>query len=492
VTAVVEPPETSVALLGRTTPRIWTQPLVTGRPGPCGCGCALTSDTSLGYEAVRFAEELCGITPLPWQRWWLIHALELKADKTFRFRQIVTTVARQNGKTHLLKLLTLYLLFTGRAKFILGTAQALNIARESWTGACDIADASDDLRAEVAKIRQANGEQELTLRSGARYMIAAATRSAGRGHSVDVLIMDELREQRDWAAWGALSKTTNARPNALILGISNAGDDESVVLNTLRASAIAGADPTMGIFEWSAVDGCDTDDPEAWTQANPALGITITEGVLRSALATDPPNVFRTECLCQRVEALDSAIDGASWQMCADPSGSLSSARSRIAACIDVAPDGQHVTLMGAAVLDDGRVRVEVLEAWKSTTEARQELAALLAQLKPAVVGWFPSGPAAELGVELRALGAVEVKGSEVAEACQEFAGLVESRKILHPADELLDAHVANSSKLRNADGWRFARRGAGHVDATYACAGAVRIARTLPPPTKRVRSRIY
>lgn len=477
MTAVLDVP----VLLGATEPRVFTPPL---RP--------LTPETSLGFEAARFAEEVVGLELLPWQRWWLIHALELREDGSFRFKTLLTLVARQSGKTHLVKILALYMLYLGRAQLVLGAAQSLDIAREAWAGAVDIAKDVDDLAAEIENVRYANGEQCLTLVTGARYRITAATRSAGRGLSVDLLILDELREHRDWAAWGALSKTTTARPGALIVGISNAGDDQSVVLNSLRSTGLAGTDDSLGLFEWSAPDGCDLDDPQAWAAANPGLGRTVSEQALRSAMMTDPPAVFRTESLCQAVSALDSAIDLASWSAGSDKSATLAAVRSRVAACVDVSPDSAHVTLAGAAVLDDARVRVEILAAWASPAAARRELPGLLRKIAPAAVGWFPAGPAAALGANLRELAALELKGTEVTEACQEFAGLVAARQILHPDDPLLNAHISGTSKLHSGDGWRFARKGVGHVDAAYAVAGAVRIARTLPAPERRVKARVF
>src|SRR5690606_24081977 len=479
MTALLDAP--APALVGRTTPRIWTKPLVDGPSGPCGCGCALTPETSFGFQAVRFAEEVVGVKLLPWQRFWLLHALELRPDGTFRFRRVLTLISRQNGKTHLCKVLALFFLYMGHAQLVLGAAQSLDIAREAWQGAVDIAQDVDDLRDEVENVRYANGEQCLTLVNGARYRITAATRSAGRGLSVDLLILDELREHRSWDAWSALTKTTTARPNALVVGISNAGDDQSIVLNSLRSTALAGTDDDIGLFEWSAPDGCELDDPQAWAQANPGLGYTVDERTIRGYMMTDPAPVFRTENLCQRVDALDAAVDLASWKASSDPAGSLASMRSRVAACEDVAPDGAHVTLCGAAVLDDERARVEVLAAWKSTEQARRELPELLARIKPAAVGGFPSGTAAGLAADLRPLEALELKGAEVNELCQEFADLVMARSILHPSDPLLDAHIAGTAKLRTGDGWRFARKGAGHVDAAYAAAGAVHVARTLP-----------
>src|SRR4051812_38762322 len=73
-------------LLGSETPRLWTKPR---RP--------LTPKTTAGYEAIAFAETVLGLILLPWQRWLLLHMLELNPDGTFRFRTVVILVARQNG-----------------------------------------------------------------------------------------------------------------------------------------------------------------------------------------------------------------------------------------------------------------------------------------------------------------------------------------------------------------------------------------------------------
>jgi len=459
------------AILGRPEPRLATEPVR-----------KLTRHTTLGFEAIRFASEVLGVELLPWQEWWLKHALELNPDGSFRYRTILTLIGRQNGKTFLLKVLALYVMYMGRARLVLGAAQSLDIARESWQGAVDMATSDPELADEIDVVRHANGEQELRLVSGARYRIAAATRSAGRGLSVDLLILDELREHRDWLAWAALSKTTMARPNALAVGISNAGDDASVVLNSLRETALAGTDSSLALFEWSAPDNCDLDDVDAWAQANPGLGHTISAQAIRSALGSDPPAVFRTEVLCQRVLTLDNAVDLAAWTACRDAAGSLDSSRDRVVACVDVAPDGGHVTLAAAAGLPDGRVRVEIVEAWDSTEAARFALADAITAVNPRAVAWFPGGPAASIAPVMRNLPNVtELKGAEVAAVCMGFADLVRARRIVQPGDPLLDAHLAGAKRWDVGEGWRFVRRGVGHVDAAYAAAGAVHAALTVP-----------
>ncbi|WP_162831564.1 terminase large subunit [Amycolatopsis thermalba] len=469
-------------LLGRTEPRLWTPPL---RP--------LTRKTTRGYEVIDFAREVLGEPLLPWQEFAVIHGLELLPEGTFRFRTVLAIVARQNGKTHLSKVLALWRLFVDGARLVLGAAQDLGIAREVLDKANESVDEVAELADEKLSYLTANGKESLNLDGGRRYLIKASNRSAGRGLSVDHLTLDEVREQRDWAAWSSLSKTIMARANGQIWALSNAGDDQSVVLNHLRAAAGAvdggdgvtvmgdARDESIALFEWSAPEGCELDDEQAWAQANPALGRTLSHTAIRSALATDPPEVFRTEVLSQKVDQLDGAVDLAAWKACRDPSMTLDAVQDRIVLCLDVAPDGKHVALLAAGEVA-GVVRVEVVEAWDSTEAARDELPALREEYQPKAGAWFPSGPAAALAPLLRSWPEwVEIKGAAVAEACQGLADLVRGRRVIHPGDPLLDAHIAGASKYYQGDGWRFVRRGAGHVDAAYAAAGAVHTVLTLP-----------
>lgn len=360
-------------LLGSTKPRIYTPPLVTGQPGPCGCGCALTPATSLGFSAIEFARDVLGIEPLPWQRWLLIHSGELLPDGRFRFRTLVVLVARQNGKTSIVEIKNLWKMFVLGVKLVIGTAQNLDISEESWDKAVEIVESIPDLAAEVVHVDRTNGKKALRLSNGSRWKIAAASRKGGRGLSGDDVNLDELREHQNWAAWGAVSKTTMARPNAQTWAYSNAGDDKSVVLNTLQATGRALAqmaddaaraglsvldipefDASFGHFEWSAPDDvkctcadrkdkphdgdCRLRDRTAWAAANPSLGYTITEQAIESSLATDPETVFRTEVLCQHVHDLDEGIiSPAQWVAVGDAS-SRRAPDSAVAVAVDISP----------------------------------------------------------------------------------------------------------------------------------------------------------
>jgi hypothetical protein len=474
-----------------------TPPLVTGSPGPpgpCGCGCALTPATSFGFDVVDFAE-MIGRPLDPWQRWLVIHACELRGGLP-RFRQVLVLVARQNGKTELLVILTLYWLYVDRAKLVLGTSTNLDYARESWDKAVTRAEDTPALAVEIAHngIRRANGEQTLTTVWGGRYKIAASNRKGGRSLTIDNLVMDELREHHDWDAYNAAVPATNAVERAQVWMISNQGDEKSVVLNALRDQALEGTDPRLGLFEWSSPEGMAATDIDALAMANPNLGRRISlDAIMGDAMRAQSAGgeqlaTFLTEVHCRRVPLLNPAIDLEAWEACKSP-GTLDHLRDRIALCLDVSIDELHATLYAAAV-DGERVRVDGVEEWEGQTAVREmcaELPAIVARVQPRALGWFPSGPAAAAADSLEERPdwpppGVTLEPIRSAPAtCMGFAEQVRAKAIAHNAEPLLDAHIKSAEKLYQGDGWRFTRRGAGHVDAVYAAAGAVHLARTLP-----------
>jgi phage terminase large subunit-like protein len=259
------------------------------------------------------------------------------------------------------------------------------------------------------------------------------------------------------------------------------------------------------LFEWSAPDDASPDDVEALAMANPSFGRrgdpTVLIGDGRRAMAEGGEALagFKTESMCIRVRTLDPAIDPGSWAKCADP-GSLAGLRSRVAAVIDVAPDGGHVTLYAAGVLEDGRIRVDPIEAWDGigcVDRAERALTAILLRARPKVLGWFPNGPAAALAAALKDRGnrgwpppgiRVEEIKAEAPAVCMGFEKLVEAAQIAHSNDPLLDAHVAIAEKLHRRDMWVFGRKNDKHVDAVYAAAGAVHLAQTMPAPVGKPR----
>lgn len=390
---------------GITTPRLWTKPLR-----------ELTPATSHGFAVIEFALEVLGITLYPWQQWLLIHALELNEDGTYRFRKIFVLVGRQNGKTTLLTVLTLYWLFVDADAFpehlpaseflILGTAQNLDLAEEAWDSAlkrCDPTPDEDDeayvvewLAAEARKPVKTNGKKSLRLKNGAKYEPRAASRMGGRGKSAARVLMDEMREQQTWDVWGSVSKTKNAIFNSQLWGISSAGDAKSIVLRTLRDGAIRtinefeqyvetgvqtleefanGHDVATALFEWSAEPGAALLDIDGILQSNPSVGYKAMffESIWSDLLGDEPEATKRTEILCDWVTThVEPYIEPEDWTNVADAPelgdggeivylGSEISSESRLALGIDTSGDRKWTSISVAGFRDDGLIHLELI-----------------------------------------------------------------------------------------------------------------------------------
>lgn len=420
-------------MIGSTEPRVYTPPLR-----------MLTRETSLGFALSDFCKYILKQPLLPWQEWLAIHALELRPDGGFRFRTVVALVGRQNGKTLLTKALALFFLYKLHAELVIGTAQNLDTSTAAWSSAVADVENSEVLRREFSRTLRGAGNRVLELTGNRVYKVASATRKSGRGLSADLVLMDELREHTDWESWGAVTKTTMAKPGALVWCISNAGDTKSVVLRHLRtqAHALLG-DPdgiaknlellpgddldssTLGFFEWSAPADCLTTDREAWAMANPSLGYGfMTEASLASAQRTDPEDVFRTECLCQWVEArVAKPFPDGAWEAGKDKASYMERNGARFFG-LDVAADRKNTSLAVCGQRADRTWHVEVIQSkqgigwaidWLRQRAAREPVQ-LAIQGRGAPVSSYIADLAAIDGLDL-----VPVEGRDLGAYCGRF-----------------------------------------------------------------------
>ncbi len=437
----------------------------------------------MGFEFCEFATDVLGIELFPWQRWLAIHLLELRPEGGLRFRTVVLLVARQNGKSTFLQMLSLFFMFVLGVKLVIGTAQDLETAEEVWQGAVDIAQGCDELRAEIKRVSLVNGKKFLETTGGEAYKVKAASRSAGRGLSGDLVLLDELREQRNWLAWGALTKTTMAREFALIAAASNAGDASSVVLAHLRrmCHAVLGdpdgfvgdsvlaelpddvePDDTLGIFEYSAPPDCSVWDREAWAMANPSLGYTIQESTIASAAATDPDAVFRTEVLCQWVDNMtpdsEDEINPTTWaRIVSDDAVPVSDLRI----AVDVSPGQSSAAIAVVGSSPDGSPVGEVIEHLRGTDWLFELLPQVCREHNVLDVTFDPSGP---IGAILGQLSDLEdvvldpLDGKDVVRSAVSLTSAVASRSLHVREDEALESAVAGLASRRSGDGLKWSR----------------------------------
>lgn len=467
---------------GKTEPRVYTKPF-----------CELTPETSLGYAFAAFCRDVIHEPLLPWQEWLAVHALELTPEGFFRFQTVLVLVGRQNGKTTFAKNLALFFMYVLDANLTLGTAQNLDTSTETWEAAVSEIEGNPALSDCLVRIRRAQSKYEVELTNNRRYKVASSTRKGGRGLSSDLVLIDELREHTDWEAWAAVTKSTMARPNALVWCMSNAGDAKSVVLRHLRVQAHAAiGDPDgiahdaelipgedvdasgLGIFEWSAAPDCLTTDREAWAAANPSLGYGfMTERKLDAAQKTDPEDVFRTECLCQWVTArVTRPFPDGSWEAGTDKASYMERGGERFFG-LDVSSDRKNTSLAVCGARADRTWHVEVIQSkqgigwamdWLRSRAAREPVK-LAVQGRGAPVASYLADFAAIDGLEL-----IPVEGRDLGAYCGRFYDGVaactddsDAVPIHHRPQPILDEAAAVAQKRGAGDSaWFWDRQGSG------------------------------
>lgn len=297
----------------------------------------------------RASAKAVGIKPMPWQL-TAARYLTATANGHWLFREVSCVVARQNGKTTVLLPLIHQRLKAGRR--ILHTAQNRSLPRETFLELAQRLQGDPD----VVEIRYANGQEIIKFKNGGRYTLVAPTKSGARGHGVDDVILDEVREQRTFELVASIKPAITASRNPQIIYLSNAGDSESVVLNDLRRRM--DTDPRLAYLEWSAHPDRALDDRRGWAEANPALGITIQVETLEDFYGSLPAPVWETEHLCRWVITMQPRLVGeAAWMRAR---ADVEPARRPMLG-ISMSPDGSRASAVMAWPQTDGTVACRVV-----------------------------------------------------------------------------------------------------------------------------------
>lgn len=280
-TKSAEPPQVLVSVSEPITARVCADGVESSRHYP-----RLRTNTESGDRSYlgmleSLAEKVLGARLMEWQRVVLGDQLALGPDGRLMFRQSVVSVARQNGKSFALRCLLLFWLLEmprirGEAQTVLTTAHRLDLASELFNSLAPILEEHFG-----AKVIYSYGRQSVTLPAvgdyaGARWLVRAATPSAGHGLSIDLCIVDELFGCSPEAIDDAIMPTMRARRDPLLSCWSTAGTvDESVVFRRMREKGIAEIDTnqTSRLYyaEFSPPGNIDPMSPEAWEYSNPAL-----------------------------------------------------------------------------------------------------------------------------------------------------------------------------------------------------------------------------
>jgi hypothetical protein len=450
---------------------------------------------SWGPDVGRYVKRRLGLTLDRWQQRGLNRALAYDASMRLVHRHYLLSAGRQNGKTVGVRGLVGWAL---TADAMPEWSELLGLAHDKAQARRPYLRVRDDLLPLRRELGGAGGlalTRYLGIRSdmhGRHREYDVASREGAdtiRSMSVDLAVFDEVRTQRSFAVWQALEPTFRARPDPLAFGISTAGDDRSVLLQSWwqrGVRIIDGAEPAAGFgMTWYAAN--DDDDPhsvEAVLRANPAAaeGRIPVAPILASARSLTP-SAYRQETLNLWATGSDEWLPAGTWDARIGPQPELDG--QRVVLGVDATPDWHRATVT-AAVLTDAGVWVGVAGELDAARGDRASVApddlqrltsALVRQWGAAGVAYSSAAaaaPYAQAAAEGARVAAIGLGPRQVRSASQLLRAELVGGRLTHPADPLLAQQVRQSrpSGPMEAGEWYISvRESVGPVDAIRAVA---------------------
>lgn len=414
--------------------------------------------SSAGDEAIEFCTSI-GLHLDPWQRHVIQHSLGERRDGKYAAFEVGLVVPRQNGKGAVLEARELAGLFLFDEGLILHSAHEFKTAQEAFRRVLAHVQNAPDLDKRVARVRTSHGEEGIELKGGARLRFVARSTGSGRGFSGDTVILDEAYNLAS-EGMSALLPTLSARPNPQIWYTSSAGMTTSEQLRKVRERGLAKQSKRLAYFEWSAPADIDLDNREGWAQANPALGIRITEEFIESERdAMDDAGFSRERLGIWFDPAAQMVIDGRKWSALADPDSKLDKS---IVFAVDATPERSGAAIAVAGRRADGLGHVEVVDARSGTGWMVERIVELHVRHKPrawlldpasAAGAWIPA-------LQERGIEPVLVTGREMAQACGAlYEDVVEGQALRHLDQPQLNAALSGARKRLLSDAWAWHRR---------------------------------
>jgi phage terminase large subunit-like protein len=460
---MTDKPKKSRALRGAVEPRLHS-PYLKGK--------------SKVDDVIELAE-MIKMPLLPWQKFCLTDMLRVDSKGMWIRKTNLLLVARQNGKTHLTRMVILAHLLKWDSKNIIIASSNRAMALDTFRQVTQVLEADLNLMAMVKAIRYANGTESIEMKDGTRLDVVAATRDGSRGRTADALFLDEVREWTE-EAYRAAMPVTRARPNAHTFLTSNAGDAYSTVLNDLRERAQDYPPKSFGYYEYSAPQYCKITDHNAWALANPALGHMVTLEALEESVATSPIENTRTELLCQWIDSLTSPWPHGILEETSDSTLEIPPGAYTVFA-FDVSPSRRNASLVAGQLLPDGRIGVGILQTWSSQVAVDDLKIAVDIKnwsdiYRPRLV-CFDKYATQSIADRLKQSGVMveDVSGQQFYQACGDLLTALVTHKVVHNGQAEFIQQMNNCAAKVNDSAWRIIKRkSAGDISAPIGLAMVV------------------
>jgi phage terminase large subunit-like protein len=412
-----------------------------------------------------------------WQKWLIRSILETNPDGSLRYRQVLCSLPRQNGKTEVMSVIGLWSLLRKAGVTNLGVASTADQARLVHERLLRTIQANPTLAKFMNKITDTRG---IVTKEGSKYIIRASNSGTLQGIPVEVGIVDELHLV-DPDVYNAIVAGTGSRKGTMVLGITTAGDDNSDLLHSLYENAekaIGGQIDGFGAFIWEASEATvptnDDDLLKLLLEANPALESgRIDPVVMLQDVRTMPDQDIIRYRLNRFTEAAGAFMPLSLWATCARgmdeefPRGTI-----RPIFSIDRTPDWGYATIVATVKDDKGITHTEVVASiTKPTLEQLVNICINLYKYSPMTYIMDGYG-LKELGAELKMRGLpTYVTGQgEIINASAMFYAKTVQKKIRHASDPLMSVQLPRTVRKNIGDAFRISRKDSSvEIDAVMA-----------------------
>lgn len=444
---------------------------------------------SLGGDLVAHAEAN-GVRMRWWQRLASMRMLEHDDDEQLVWLAGLLTMARQCGKSTWVRAFIQWRLEQG-ARFgepqvVLHTADKISSAKETQTRAW--------ARAERLgyKVRRAQGELEITLPDGSRWLVRS--QRAVYGYTVGLGVADECHDVDVVAIVEGLAPTLVESAQGQLLLTSTAHTQTSPLFPTRRRDALAelAAPGSTCLLEWSAPRGLAVMDEESWRLASPhwhRRRATEVAAAARAAAAVEHagPGVHELvagfDCQWRNVWPVDEVVSGKGEPLFPDPDVWASLAETVVSEgrCWIGLEDnlGHGAAVAAACVLDDGRLEVDGWEcsSWDTACVDVRKVAGH----RPGSVLLVGASMHGSLPRDLGVSRITKVGSMETRTGLPLLRSLVVERRIVHDTSTVdLDAQLVAARVTPAATGLNLVS-GSRH-DLVHAAVWAVQAAERRPP----------
>jgi phage terminase large subunit-like protein len=415
-----------------------------------------------------------GVSALSWQEDALEHMLACDRRGRLVHSLYVNSAGRQNGKTTIVRGVVGWALTAAPFAWerVLGLAYDRPQARVLYDAV--LADlGGPGMQWAIARATRFRG---ILSRLGRRYDVASKDAGLGaRGLTTDLGIFDEVMTQRTTAVWEALLPTVSARPDALILGLSTAGDARSVLLREWWERGLRIIDRReraegFGMSWWAAPEGAPPGSLEAITAANPAYGLTLRPAAVAAERLSLSASAWKRERLNLWVETADDWLPPDAWERSA-MRRTITADPGTVALGVDVAPGWRRATIAVCAPMGDGTWHAAVVADMRpaegrivAPAELEEAMIRATEEWGPLTWTWDANAAAAAQVERITSEHdwvAHPFGGAAIVGAHETFYSELIAGRLTHEPDALVTAGIANarSAPVGAGGGWRLSRR---------------------------------